>query len=93
MGMYAKFLVLLLLLAFGVWWVHEPYQDYRQTRGEVQRLDERLLKVAEETEELRKRIHALKTDPRAIERIAREKFGYCRPNETIYDFSAPVLPR
>ena len=92
MGMYAKWLIIVVLFVAAVWWLHEPYQEYRKARTEVRRIETRLLEVREQNERLREAIHALKTDPRAIERLAREKFGYCRPNETIYDFSAPMSP-
>jgi hypothetical protein len=40
---------------------------------------------------LREQIHSLQTDPDAIERVAREKLGWCREDEKIYHFD-PVTP-
>jgi cell division protein FtsB len=52
---------------------------------------QRALDLAREVEEIRvengrlaAEIHALRTDPRAIERIAREELGLARPGETVF---------
>ena len=52
---------------------------------------QRALELARETEDIRAEnlrlaaeIHALRTDPRAIERIAREQLGLARPGETVF---------
>lgn len=53
----------------------------------------RLLQLQEEyrqeqsrTRELSEKITAVKTDPRTVERLAREKFGLGRSGETIFKF-------
>ena len=61
---------------------------------------QRALELAREIEEVRAEnlrlaaeIRALRTDPRAIERIAREQLGLARPGETVFlirDAEAPV---
>ena len=61
---------------------------------------QRALELAREIEGIRgenarlaAEIHALRTDPRAIERIAREQLGLARPGETVFllrDADAPV---
>jgi cell division protein FtsB len=61
---------------------------------------ERALELAREIEEIRAEnlrlaaeIRALRSDPRAIERIAREQLGLARPGETVFlirDADAPV---
>jgi cell division protein FtsB len=40
--------------------------------------------------ELKKELAALRTDYRAIERVARERFGLCREGEEIYHFETPA---
>jgi cell division protein FtsB len=52
---------------------------------------QRALELAREIEEIRAEnvrmaaeIRALRTDPRAIERIAREQLGLARPGETVF---------
>jgi cell division protein FtsB len=39
-----------------------------------------------ENEQLRDRIHRLRTDDRTLERLAREQLGFTRPGEVIYRF-------
>ena len=67
------------------------------TLNEKRRVTRRLLEKRREVrrqeirnDNLSKEIHALKTDNRVIEHVARDKFGYCRPNEKVYDFKEDV---
>lgn len=62
-------------------------------RGILQLVDqkERAAKLAQDLEELRAEnlrlaaeIQSLRTDPRAIERLAREELGLARPGETVF---------
>jgi cell division protein FtsB len=60
---------------------------------------QRALDLAREVEEIRadnvrlaSEIHALRTDPRAIERIAREELGLARPGETVFLVKDVVVP-
>ena len=39
--------------------------------------------------QLRTAIDALRYDPKAVERLAREKFGYAKPGETVIRFEEP----
>jgi hypothetical protein len=39
---------------------------------------------------LNRELRELRTDYRAIERVAREKFGMCKPGEEIYHFEEPA---
>lgn len=43
--------------------------------------------------DLKDQIAAVKADPRVLERLAREKFGFGRPGELIFRFEAPAPPR
>jgi cell division protein FtsB len=58
----------------------------------VDKLEESLAAQRQELEELRRELAALRTDHRAIERVAREKFGLCREDEQIYHFDAAPAP-
>jgi cell division protein FtsB len=60
---------------------------------------QRALELAREVEEIRadnvrlaSEIHALRTDPRAIERIAREELGLARPGETVFLVKDEAVP-
>ena len=60
---------------------------------------ERTAQLAQEIEDLRARnqrisseIHALRTSPLAIERIAREELGLARPGETVFLIRGAGVP-
>lgn len=78
----------LLLLAFlvtiGVWYLPLIKQN-EAYRREILRLD---LQLREKTIEQRQLTTAIEqsNDPKAIERLAREKFGYAKPGETVIRF-------
>ena len=48
--------------------------------------------LQEQNDQLRKRIEALKGDPAAIEREAREQLHYAKPGEIVYVAPAPPAP-
>ena len=56
----------------------------RRSQQEVQRLREEINKINEENQRMAEHVKALKTDPKTIERIAREQMGLARPGERIY---------
>jgi cell division protein FtsB len=58
-------------------------------RREIYRLDAELQKSEETSKELKAEIDALRNDPMTVERLAREKLGYARTNETIIRFESP----
>jgi cell division protein FtsB len=62
---------------------------YQQKHGEVQSLQTEVERLQKENEEGAARIKALKSDPKAIEKEAREQFGYTRPGEVVYVTPAP----
>jgi cell division protein FtsB len=77
--------------AITVWGPH-GFMDLRKAQAELQvqktKVDE--LKLA--NEEARSRIHALKSDKRALERVARER-GYARADEIILQLPPEPPPQ
>jgi cell division protein FtsB len=57
---------------------------YRQKRDELKTLQTDVDRVQKENEAYAARIKALKTDPNAIEKEAREQLHYTRPGEMVY---------
>ncbi len=55
-------------------------------RREIDRLDVEIQKQAEIAKDLKSEIDALRNDPKTVERLAREKLGYARPDETVVHF-------
>ncbi len=56
----------------------------RQEKKEIESLREQIRQLKDENAQLDKRIKELQSDPKAIERLARESMGFARSGETIY---------
>jgi cell division protein FtsB len=55
----------------------------RRTQDEIRKVQANLDKLNKENEELKQEVKDLKTDPRLIEKIARDDLGLARPGEVI----------
>jgi cell division protein FtsB len=66
---------------------------YRAKRAEYQRLQKEIDSLQNENNRYTGQIKDLKTDPRAIEKEAREQLHYTRPGEVIYVPPAPPQPQ
>jgi len=80
---YALVLVCIALL------VHEVFGQHgllalRQEKKEIESLRQQIQQLQQENDQLDKRIKALQSDPKAIERLAREQMRMARPGEIIY---------
>ncbi len=69
----------------------------RRSQQEAREVQRQINQMNQENRQLEERVKALKTDPQAIERIAREEMGLARPGEYIFkiqpkpaDGSTPV---
>lgn len=82
-------LVLSCLAMAAAVWLGPVYRDNRNTREALRRLEANLHEQAREVDRLNRELVKLRTDCRAIERVAREKFGLCRSDEIIYHFDSP----
>ena len=63
------------------------YLQKRKAEQTIQEKQQILEKVKDEYRSMQQQIHDLEHSPAAIERVARDKFNYCRPGETIYIYS------
>src|SRR5512135_3317712 len=77
------------LLAVAIWYLPLIKQNERM-RKEILRLDTRVQKEEETGKQLRLSLDSLRHDPKAIERMARERLGYAKPGETVIRFDPPV---
>jgi cell division protein FtsB len=86
--------VLAILILIGMTYLPLIHQNERMRR-EVLRLDTELQKQAITSRQLRADIDALRNDPAAVERLAREKLGYARAGETVIRFetNAAAAPK
>lgn len=65
-------------------------QENARMRAKIYQLDAQLQKEEEISKQLQTEIDALRNDPKTVERLAREKLGYARPDETVIRFETPV---
>lgn len=61
----------------------------RGAQQEVEAERQRIEALEEENKRLGEDVHSLKTDPAAIERIAREEMGLARPGEKVFKLPPP----
>lgn len=80
-------LLLAFLVAVGVWYLPLIKHNARM-RQEVMRLDAQVQKEVEAKRQLNAAVESLSNDPKAIERLAREKLGYAKPGETVIRFES-----
>jgi cell division protein FtsB len=65
-------------------------QENEQMRRRIDTLDAELEKQKQESRELQTEFEALRSDPKTVERLAREKLGYAKPDETVIHFDPSV---
>ena len=87
---YIPVLIFVVVCGVALYFTFPAYITYRQTNRTVRRLEGELARQEEDARALRRELTALRTDYRAIERVAREKFGLCREGEKIYHFDPPA---
>jgi len=75
-------LLVLVLVVHDIFGTH-GFLAMRRTRNEIQKVQAELDRLNKENAQLQQEVQDLKTDPRTIERIAREELGQARPGEII----------
>ena len=78
-------LVLAGICAVAVWYLPLIKQNERYRR-EILRLDAQIQKAEDSVRLAKAQVKALEYDPKAMERLAREKFGYAKVGETVIRF-------
>ncbi|HOX56355.1 MAG TPA: septum formation initiator family protein [Candidatus Paceibacterota bacterium] len=76
------------VLLVGFWYLPLIKQNQRM-RKEVYRLQKMIREHEETARQLHTSIDALRFDPKAVERLARETLGYAKPGETVVRFEEP----
>jgi cell division protein FtsB len=69
--------------------VHDVFGSHgllamRRAQAQLQELHGQIDKLNRENSDLSKQVQALRSDPKAVERIAREEMGLARPGEMIF---------
>ena len=85
-------LVLLVVsVAVGIGFLCVPLiqqnERMRQRNGE---LETQILREEEAGRQLKANLDAQRSDPKAVERLAREKLGYAKPGEIVIRFQEPA---
>jgi len=89
---HAREILMLALLVLGI---HDVFGAHgvlamRRTQTEMEQLHSDIARLNDENGKLTSEVKSLKTDPKSIERIAREEMGLARPGEMI--FKLPSAP-
>jgi len=90
-GVYVVRLLVGLLLALNIVLIlailYSPngLPGYRKQNQQVKELDEKLLKLRVENQKLFEMIQAIKTSPKAQEKLVRRELGWVRENEIILE--------
>lgn len=84
----ALLLVIFLHDLFG----EHGFLEMRRAQKEVRAIQERIEQLNQENARLAAEVQALKSDPKIIERIAREEMGLARPGELIFKLPAKPAP-
>ena len=79
------------LLLLGIHDILGPhgFLAMRRTQKEMDQLRSDVQRLNKENSEMNDEAKSLKTDPKAIERIAREEMGLARPGEMIFKLPPP----
>ncbi len=73
------------LLLIGMAYLPEIQKNERMRR-EIDRLDTELEKQKQISQQLQMEFNALRNDPNTVARLARERLGYAKPDETVIRF-------
>ena len=79
----------ILVFALFALLVHDVFGPHgflamRRTQKEIDQIHEQIVKMNNENKSLTDQVSSLKSDPKSIERIAREEMGLARPGELIF---------
>ena len=86
-------LVVCLLVMAGILGVALSYwpliQRNERMRASINELDDRIKQEEAIAKQQKASIDAIRTDPKTVERLARETLGYAKPGETVIRFEPP----
>jgi cell division protein FtsB len=80
------------LLLIGTTYLPLIHQN-EQMRRRIDKLDAELEKQRQQARRLQAEFDALRNDPKTVERLAREKLGYARADETVILFTTNTPSR
>ena len=78
------------LIAAHVIFGTNGWMAYEQKKAEYRKVTGAVQKIQQENAQLEVQIKALKTDPKTIEREAREQLHYAKPGDIVYVMPTPT---
>jgi cell division protein FtsB len=72
--------------------VSHGFGELNEVEAERDRLEQRTVELEENVEELEETLEAIRTDPAAVESLARRELGYVRPGDTVILLATPTPP-
>lgn len=92
---FRRHLRTILAIAVAALAIHDVFGPHgflamRRTQQEIQQYTEQMQKLDQENKQLSDQVLSLNSDPKMIERIAREDMGLAKPGELI--FKLPAAP-
>ena len=82
-------LVLATLVVVALWYV-PLIRNNESLRKRKFLLEQQIKQAEEEQKRLKSSLYSLEHDPKTLERMAREKLGYAKTNETVIRFESSV---
>ena len=89
---YARTILGAAILLLGIHDILGPhgFLAMRRTQKEIEQIHDQIVKMNEQNKALTDQVSSLKSDPKSIERIAREEMGLARPGEMIFKIPDPA---
>lgn len=92
-GKLTRAVIFLLLIAgvllVALWYLPLIKQNERM-RKNILHLETQIQKEEQNARQLKTSIDSLRNDPKAVERLARERLGYAKAGETVVRFEPPA---
>lgn len=84
--LYFFYLLVVLLVLSSAVLILPVYRKYQKRYEYLAKLKEEAAIKTAESIELNREVHSLKYSSGAVEKVAREKFGLCKPGETVIHY-------
>lgn len=79
--------VLVVLFVFFSSLIAQTYREYKHFKEREVRIEQKLTQARKEFEQKEAYLAQLLEDPEFLERVARERLGYSRPDEVLFRFA------
>ena len=87
-------ITLAVLVVIAVTAMFEPkFKQYRELRRKEAALQDEIRLEEEMVKHLKNQQERLRSDPRFVEKLAREELGYAKPGETVFRFTDDEAPQ